>query len=96
MPAAKFSLDELKTRMAKSVSTLKDELSGLRTGRGDALLGNVDSIGLADTAGFGGRQGLATCRLGLVEYASYSALFTGHESPLVRTPSGPQLTLTVD
>ena len=38
MPAAKFSLDELKARMAKSISTLKDELSGLRTGRASASL----------------------------------------------------------
>ena len=38
MPAAKFSLDELKTRMTKSVSTLKDELGGLRTGRASASL----------------------------------------------------------
>lgn len=28
-----FSLDELKTRMQKSVASLKDELAGLRTGR---------------------------------------------------------------
>ena len=28
-----FSLDELKTRMQKSVASLKDELGGLRTGR---------------------------------------------------------------
>lgn len=37
MPA-KFSLDELKTRMHKSVSSLKDELAGLRTGRASASL----------------------------------------------------------
>jgi ribosome recycling factor len=33
-----FSLDELKTRMHKSVVSLKDELAGLRTGRASASL----------------------------------------------------------
>jgi len=33
-----FSLDELKTRMQKSVASLKDELAGLRTGRASASL----------------------------------------------------------
>ena len=33
-----FSLDELKSRMHKSVVSLKDELSGLRTGRASASL----------------------------------------------------------
>ena len=28
-----FSLDELKTRMQKSITSLRDELAGLRTGR---------------------------------------------------------------
>jgi ribosome recycling factor len=37
MPA-KFSLDELKTRMQKSIASLKDELVGLRTGRASASL----------------------------------------------------------
>jgi ribosome recycling factor len=37
MPA-KFSLDELKTRMQKSIASLKDELAGLRTGRASASL----------------------------------------------------------
>ena len=37
MPA-KFSLDELKSRMQKSIASLKDELSGLRTGRASASL----------------------------------------------------------
>lgn len=36
--AATFSLDELKTRMHKSVASLKDELAGLRTGRASASL----------------------------------------------------------
>ena len=36
--AAKFSLDELKARMQKSIASLKDELSGLRTGRASASL----------------------------------------------------------
>jgi ribosome recycling factor len=36
--AAKFSLDELKSRMQKSVGSLKDELTGLRTGRASASL----------------------------------------------------------
>ena len=36
--AAKFSLDELKGRMQKSIGTLKDELAGLRTGRASASL----------------------------------------------------------
>ncbi|GLQ57819.1 ribosome recycling factor [Devosia nitrariae] len=36
--AATFSLDELKSRMAKSISSLKDELAGLRTGRASASL----------------------------------------------------------
>ena len=37
MPA-KFSLDEIKTRMTKSIASLKDELVGLRTGRASASL----------------------------------------------------------
>jgi len=37
MPA-KFSLDEIKTRMQKSIASLKDELVGLRTGRASASL----------------------------------------------------------
>jgi ribosome recycling factor len=37
MPA-KFSLDEIKTRMNKSIASLKDELAGLRTGRATASL----------------------------------------------------------
>jgi ribosome recycling factor len=37
MPA-KFSLDELKSRMQKSIASLKDELTGLRTGRASASL----------------------------------------------------------
>jgi len=37
MPA-KYSLDELKARMQKSISSLKDELAGLRTGRASASL----------------------------------------------------------
>jgi ribosome recycling factor len=37
MPAS-FSLDEIKTRMQKSIASLKDELSGLRTGRASASL----------------------------------------------------------
>ncbi len=37
MPA-KFSIDELKSRMQKSISSLKDELAGLRTGRASASL----------------------------------------------------------
>jgi len=37
MPA-KFSLDEVKTRMQKSIASLKDELGGLRTGRASASL----------------------------------------------------------
>lgn len=36
--AATFSLDELKSRMAKSIAALKDELAGLRTGRASASL----------------------------------------------------------
>ena len=36
--AAKFSLDEIKTRMHKSIASLKDELAGLRTGRASASL----------------------------------------------------------
>jgi ribosome recycling factor len=36
--AATFSLDELKTRMQKSIASLKDELVGLRTGRASASL----------------------------------------------------------
>jgi ribosome recycling factor len=35
---AKFSLDEIKTRMEKSIGSLKDELVGLRTGRASASL----------------------------------------------------------
>ena len=37
MPA-KFSLDEIKTRMHKSIASLKEELVGLRTGRASASL----------------------------------------------------------
>jgi len=37
MPA-KFSLDELKTRMQKSIGSLQEELAGLRTGRASASL----------------------------------------------------------
>src|SRR5688500_18242478 len=33
-----FSLSELKSRMQKSISSLKDELTGLRTGRASASL----------------------------------------------------------
>lgn len=36
--AAKFSLEELKSRMQKSIAGLKDELQGLRTGRASASL----------------------------------------------------------
>lgn len=36
--AQAFSLDELKTRMQKSIASLKDELAGLRTGRASASL----------------------------------------------------------
>jgi ribosome recycling factor len=36
--AATFSLDELKSRMQKSIASLKDELVGLRTGRASASL----------------------------------------------------------
>jgi ribosome recycling factor len=36
--ATTFSLDELKTRMHKSVVSLKDELAGLRTGRASTSL----------------------------------------------------------
>lgn len=36
--AETFSLDELKSRMAKSIAALKDELAGLRTGRASASL----------------------------------------------------------
>src|SRR5690606_18519471 len=36
--AQAFSLDELKTRMQKSIASLKDELTGLRTGRASASL----------------------------------------------------------
>ncbi|RYE53346.1 MAG: ribosome recycling factor, partial [Hyphomicrobiales bacterium] len=36
--AQTFSLNELKTRMQKSISSLKDELTGLRTGRASASL----------------------------------------------------------
>jgi ribosome recycling factor len=36
--AETFSLDALKTRMQKSIASLKDELSGLRTGRASASL----------------------------------------------------------
>jgi ribosome recycling factor len=38
MAAQAFSLDELKTRMQKSIASLKEELSGLRTGRASASL----------------------------------------------------------
>ena len=33
-----FSLDELKTRMQKSIASLRDELAGLRTGRASPSL----------------------------------------------------------
>jgi ribosome recycling factor len=33
-----FSIDEMKTRMQKSIASLKDELAGLRTGRASASL----------------------------------------------------------
>jgi len=36
--AQAFSIDELKSRMQKSVTSLKDELAGLRTGRASASL----------------------------------------------------------
>jgi len=36
--AETFSLDSLKTRMQKSISSLRDELAGLRTGRASASL----------------------------------------------------------
>jgi ribosome recycling factor len=38
MAAVKYSLEDVKSRMAKSISTLRDELSGLRTGRASASL----------------------------------------------------------
>jgi len=38
MPAPNFSLDDIKTRMQKSIASLKDELGGLRTGRASASL----------------------------------------------------------
>jgi ribosome recycling factor len=37
-PLPAFSLDELKTRMQKSIASLKDELAGLRTGRASPSL----------------------------------------------------------
>ena len=36
--AESYSLDELKTRMQKSIASLRDELTGLRTGRASASL----------------------------------------------------------
>lgn len=36
--APTFSIDEMKTRMQKSIASLKDELTGLRTGRASASL----------------------------------------------------------
>jgi len=36
--ASEFSIDALKTRMKKSIGTLKDEFGGLRTGRASASL----------------------------------------------------------
>lgn len=36
--ATSFSLDDLKSRMQKSIAALKDELAGLRTGRASASL----------------------------------------------------------
>jgi ribosome recycling factor len=36
--AEPFSLDDLKTRMQKSIASLRDELAGLRTGRASASL----------------------------------------------------------
>ncbi|WP_395818983.1 ribosome recycling factor [Devosia sp.] len=38
MAVQTFSLEELKTRMQKSIGSLKDELTGLRTGRASASL----------------------------------------------------------
>ncbi len=38
MPVAKFSLDDLKSRMHKSITSLKEEFVGLRTGRASASL----------------------------------------------------------
>ena len=37
-PVPTFSLDEMKTRMQKSIASLRDELTGLRTGRASASL----------------------------------------------------------
>src|SRR3954468_15299996 len=37
-PAPSFSIDEMKTRMQKSIPSLRDELTGLRTGRASASL----------------------------------------------------------
>lgn len=37
-PVPTFSLDEMKTRMQKSIASLRDELAGLRTGRASASL----------------------------------------------------------
>ena len=36
--ASNYNLSDLKTRMQKSVASLKDELAGLRTGRASASL----------------------------------------------------------
>ncbi|MEQ1901907.1 MAG: ribosome recycling factor [Devosia sp.] len=38
MAAPTFSIDEMKSRMQKSIASLKDELTGLRTGRASASL----------------------------------------------------------
>ncbi|HWA18272.1 MAG TPA: ribosome recycling factor [Devosia sp.] len=38
MAAPTFSLDDMKSRMQKSIASLKDELAGLRTGRASASL----------------------------------------------------------
>lgn len=37
-PAPTFSIDEMKSRMQKSIASLRDELTGLRTGRASASL----------------------------------------------------------
>jgi len=37
-PAPTFSIDEMKTRMNKSIASLREELTGLRTGRASASL----------------------------------------------------------
>lgn len=37
-PVPTFSIDEMKTRMTKTIASLRDELTGLRTGRASASL----------------------------------------------------------